>query len=312
MKTANQLVSDANGQIETLAADEAIKLMDDGKVVFVDLREPSEVEKGSLPRGLLEFQVVTRSPSHNPKLGAGKKLVLYCGSERALRVGRQRLDELHERSPRRRRFSCAAEGSGREQAGSTSQKSTELRTLRIAARSHMIEPPGIYQIEGWSKRRGKLIGIVAHDRQPAAPFGAVRSESRDDHVTTGTYGLLQATDVRISVGRLRQKVKSGAQAGELFWFGAHQHQETKMVDLANTGSHELFCPAQSRSRHERAPGHRDRLLSHMQGRLAGSRRTRQNHRVQRECRGASRTDAALRVAGRSATWAALPVPGSLP
>lgn len=71
MKTANQLVSDANGQIETLAADEAIKLMDDGKVVFVDLREPSEVEKVSLPRGLLEFQVVTRSPSHNPKLGAG-------------------------------------------------------------------------------------------------------------------------------------------------------------------------------------------------------------------------------------------------
>ena len=86
MKTANQLVVDANGQIETLAADEAIKLMDDGKVVFVDLREPGEVEKGSLtgavhvPRGLLEFQIDPESPSHNPKLAGKKKLVLYCGS----------------------------------------------------------------------------------------------------------------------------------------------------------------------------------------------------------------------------------------
>ena len=86
MKTANQLVVDANGQIETLAAEETIKLKDDGKVVFVDLREPGEVEKGSLtgavhvPRGLLEFQIDPESPSHNPKLAGKKKLVLYCGS----------------------------------------------------------------------------------------------------------------------------------------------------------------------------------------------------------------------------------------
>jgi hypothetical protein len=29
-------------------------------------------------------------------------------------------------------------------------------------------------------------------------------------VTTGTYGLHQATDIRIAVGRVRQKVKGGA------------------------------------------------------------------------------------------------------
>jgi rhodanese-related sulfurtransferase len=86
MKSASQLVSEANRQVETLAADEAIKLMDDDNVVFVDLREPAEVEKGSfpgavhVPRGLLEFQVDAQIPSHNPKLGADKKLVLYCGS----------------------------------------------------------------------------------------------------------------------------------------------------------------------------------------------------------------------------------------
>lgn len=100
MKTTNQLVTEANGQIETLAADEAIKLMDDGNVVFVDLREPFEVEKGSLPgavhvpRGLLEFQVDTRSPSHNPKLAPGKKLVLYCGSGGRSALGAKTLKDM--------------------------------------------------------------------------------------------------------------------------------------------------------------------------------------------------------------------------
>lgn len=100
MKTAIQLVIDANGQIETLTAEEAIKLMDDENVVIVDLREPSEVEKGSLPgaihvpRGLLEFQVDTRSPSHNQKLGPGKKLVLYCGSGARSALGAKALKDM--------------------------------------------------------------------------------------------------------------------------------------------------------------------------------------------------------------------------
>ena len=100
MKTAKQLVSEANGQIETLAADEAIKLMDDAKVVFVDLREPAEVAKGSLqgavhvPRGLLEFQIDPQSPSHNPKLGGSKKLVLYCGSGGRSALGAKALKDM--------------------------------------------------------------------------------------------------------------------------------------------------------------------------------------------------------------------------
>ena len=86
MKSAKQLVSEANQNIETLTPDEAIKLATDESVVFVDLREPAEVEKGSLPgavhvpRGLLEFQVDPQSPSHNAQLAGKKKLVLYCGS----------------------------------------------------------------------------------------------------------------------------------------------------------------------------------------------------------------------------------------
>ena len=86
MKSAKQLVSEASQQIETLTPDEAIKLAADENTVFVDLREPAEVEKGSfpnavhVPRGLLEFQIDPQSPSHNIQLAGKKKLVLYCGS----------------------------------------------------------------------------------------------------------------------------------------------------------------------------------------------------------------------------------------
>ena len=100
MKSASQLVSEANQQVEALAAEQAIKLMDDGNVVFVDLRERAEVEKGSLPgevhvpRGLLEFQADAESPSHNPKLDASKKLVLYCGSGGRSALGAKALKDM--------------------------------------------------------------------------------------------------------------------------------------------------------------------------------------------------------------------------
>lgn len=86
MKNAKDLVSEANEQIETLSAEEAMKLTSDKDIAFVDLREPAEVEKGALPgavhvpRGLLEFQIDPQSTAHNPKLEGKKKLVLYCGS----------------------------------------------------------------------------------------------------------------------------------------------------------------------------------------------------------------------------------------
>jgi rhodanese-related sulfurtransferase len=100
MKNVSQLVSEASGQIETLAAEEAVKLINDGNVVFVDLREAAEVEKGSLPgavhvpRGLLEFQIDPQSPSHNPKLGGSKKLVLYCGSGGRSALGAKALKDM--------------------------------------------------------------------------------------------------------------------------------------------------------------------------------------------------------------------------
>lgn len=86
-KTAKDLVVEATKHVETMSAEEAVGLLGDSNIVFVDLREPEELQKpGKLrgavhvPRGLLEFQVDPASPTHNPELAGGKRLVLFCGS----------------------------------------------------------------------------------------------------------------------------------------------------------------------------------------------------------------------------------------
>jgi rhodanese-related sulfurtransferase len=80
-------VAQANKEIETLTAEEAVQLMGEPGVVFVDVREGEELQKtGTLkdavhvPRGFLEFQADPESSAHKLELGSGNKLILYCGS----------------------------------------------------------------------------------------------------------------------------------------------------------------------------------------------------------------------------------------
>lgn len=87
IKSAKELVAAANADVETLSADDALKLMDDSNVVFVDVRETDERRKTgalkrsvSAPRGLLEFHADPDSPMHVKALSSGKRLVLYCAS----------------------------------------------------------------------------------------------------------------------------------------------------------------------------------------------------------------------------------------
>ena len=118
-KTAKDLVAEASRDIETLSGEEAVKLVGNPNVVFVDVREGEELQKtgklqGALhvPRGFLEFQADPASPTHKPELGGGKKLVLYCGSGQPLRArgeGPQR-DGHHERGARGRRLPSASAG----------------------------------------------------------------------------------------------------------------------------------------------------------------------------------------------------------
>ncbi len=82
-----QLVAEANSQIETISVAEAQALVGRDHVVFVDLRDPRELEReGKIPgafhcpRGMLEFWVDPESPYHKPILASGKRLMFYCGS----------------------------------------------------------------------------------------------------------------------------------------------------------------------------------------------------------------------------------------
>lgn len=101
MKSAKDLVAEASREVETLSGQEAVKLVGDPNVVFVDVREGEELQKtGKLqgavhvPRGFLEFQADPSSPTHKPELGAGKKLVLYCGSGNRSALGAKSLKEM--------------------------------------------------------------------------------------------------------------------------------------------------------------------------------------------------------------------------
>lgn len=84
---AKQLLAEANAEITTVTAPEALGLVADPGVVFVDVRETIERQKtggikGSVhaPRGFLEFFADPDSPMHLAALSSGKRLVLYCAA----------------------------------------------------------------------------------------------------------------------------------------------------------------------------------------------------------------------------------------
>src|SRR5688572_20542329 len=85
-RSAKDLVAEANAAVETLPAEAAIRLAGDPDVVFVDVRERHEREKGTVkgsihaPRGSLEFYADPESSQHKPDLASGKKLVLFCAA----------------------------------------------------------------------------------------------------------------------------------------------------------------------------------------------------------------------------------------
>src|SRR5262249_5279002 len=76
------LVDAAEREIETLPVAEAIKLHGRDDVVFVDLRDPRELEReGRMPgafhctRGMLEFWIDPESPYHKPQFAQDKRYV---------------------------------------------------------------------------------------------------------------------------------------------------------------------------------------------------------------------------------------------
>ena len=84
-KGYKQLLAEANAAIETLSVTDAIALHGDANTVFVDLRDPRELDReGKIPgafactRGMLEFWIDPDSPYHKPVFAEDKRFVFFC------------------------------------------------------------------------------------------------------------------------------------------------------------------------------------------------------------------------------------------
>jgi len=79
------LVDEANAQVKTLTAAEAIEAARRDDVVIVDIRDPREIEReGRIPgafsctRGMLEFWIDPESPYAKPVFQQDKTFIFHC------------------------------------------------------------------------------------------------------------------------------------------------------------------------------------------------------------------------------------------
>jgi rhodanese-related sulfurtransferase len=85
VKGYKALMAEANAAIETLSVADAQALHGRDDVVFVDLRDPRELERegrmpGAVhcPRGMLEFWIDPESPYAKPVFQEDKRFVFFC------------------------------------------------------------------------------------------------------------------------------------------------------------------------------------------------------------------------------------------
>ncbi len=85
VKGYKALLAEAERTVETLPVEAAGELMGRDDVVFVDLRDPRELEReGKLPgafhcpRGMLEFWIDPESPYAKPVFQEDKRFVFFC------------------------------------------------------------------------------------------------------------------------------------------------------------------------------------------------------------------------------------------
>ena len=81
------LLAEADAVVPALDAEEARTLLGQDGVVFVDLRDPRELEReGKMPgafhcpRGMLEFWVDPESKYHKPVFSEDKRFVFFCAA----------------------------------------------------------------------------------------------------------------------------------------------------------------------------------------------------------------------------------------
>ncbi len=81
------LLDEANARIRTIPVAEAIPMLEREDTIFVDLRDPRELERegripGAVhcPRGMLEFWIDPESPYHKPVFAQDKTFVFFCAA----------------------------------------------------------------------------------------------------------------------------------------------------------------------------------------------------------------------------------------
>ena len=85
--TAAAMVAAARKRIEEIGSAEAVALLDDPSVLFVDLRDQRERERVGMipgnfhcPRGMLEFWIDPESPYFKEVFGQDRRFVFHCAS----------------------------------------------------------------------------------------------------------------------------------------------------------------------------------------------------------------------------------------
>lgn len=85
MTGIKEMLAEAEAAITRVKAPEALGLLGREDVVFVDVRDPRELEReGSIPgafrctRGMLEFWIDPHSPYHKPIFAQDKRFIFFC------------------------------------------------------------------------------------------------------------------------------------------------------------------------------------------------------------------------------------------
>ncbi len=81
----DDLIEAAEAEIETISVKQALALHGDADVAFIDLRDTRELDREGripgavhIPRGMMEFRIDPRSPSHHEIFASDKRFVFFC------------------------------------------------------------------------------------------------------------------------------------------------------------------------------------------------------------------------------------------
>ena len=87
IKSSFSLVNEAKQKIISINFKNALKLHNEGKTIFIDLRDVRELEKNGkiknakhVPRGMLEFWIDPKSPYYKDYFNSKNKFIFYCAS----------------------------------------------------------------------------------------------------------------------------------------------------------------------------------------------------------------------------------------